>query len=97
VTIGELTPIIVAFIALLGGGGVIFQRRLVKKQADNAVVTGATGVVGLYEMYAARQDADILELRQNVSALESRLMTEERRCNRMEAALRHHGIEIEET
>lgn len=87
-TVAELTPLIVG---LLGSGALItavIQRRLVQRQADNAVVTGATGVVELYRLYAARQDADIIRLTQ-------RLEDEERRCNRLEAALRRAGISLE--
>jgi hypothetical protein len=102
VTIADFTPIIVAVL----GGGTVFtfflQRVLVKRQADNAVVTGATGVVELYRLYAARQDADIVglkaentELRSQFVSIAERLGIEERRCNKLEAALRRHGITVD--
>ena len=96
-TLAELTPIVVAFLA---SGALVtgfFQRRLVKRQADNAVVTGATGVVELYKMYAARQDADIIRLNERIRALELAGAECERRCDQMMRLLMRHGIQIEET
>ena len=96
-TLTEASPIVVAFLA---SGALVtgfFQRRLVKRQADNAVVTGATGVVELYKMYAARQDADIIRLNDRIKALELAGAECERRCDRMMVLLLRHGINFEET
>lgn len=95
-TITEITPIVVA---ILGSGALItalLQRVLVRRQADNAVVTGATGVIELYQLYAARQDADIVKLNADIVRLSARLLQEEQRCNKMAAVLLRHGINVEE-
>lgn len=87
-TISELTPLVVSILSSGALITAIVQRKLIQKQADNAVVEGATGVIDLYRTYTQRLD-------QEIARLTVRLEDEERRCNRLEAALKRAGIIVE--
>ena len=77
--------------AIFGGGGIwlgIFARKKTQAEAETEAIKGSGLVVDMYERLAARYEVRIRQL-------EDSLDNERIRCNRLEAAVRKHGIEIE--
>lgn len=92
---------VAALLTVVGGGGLFYSRRAAKASADNAVVAGALNVLGMYEKFSIKAGEDNNALHLRVNALELALVgaqnllkDEQKRCDKLERAVRAAGIQI---
>lgn len=77
--------------------GLVFQRNKTKKEADNFVVTGAAGVVDMYEQMAGRLALEIAAVRSENEILKAQNKLLAKYNHELEAVIRLANLKIPET